>query len=311
MAQGRLPRLAKATAIRDLFNTTTPQMPPAAIVDQETSDEEEAESDISDEVEIVAASDSEQSDEDEPLPLAERIGVNQNLPELLTSPSGEQWTRTIRIRAGQPAARNILRNRPGVTAFATSRIRNEETAFAIIMDDSMLETIMVETNRKATRMKGEEWKTINLEELKAFIGLLILRGVCKGHNEALDSLWSNETGRPLFRETMSLTRFRQIQRFLRFDNKETRNGRLVRDKLTAVRLLLDGFVDNSQLCYNPGVKNGSITVDEQLFPYRGRCRYIQYIPSKPAKYGLKFWAACDSTTFYCWNLKMHAGREER
>ena len=78
-----------------------------------------------------------------------------------------------------------------------------------------------------------------------------------------------------------------------------------------MRLLLDGLVNNSQRAYWPGVEHGSVTVDEQLYPFRGRCRYIQYIPSKPAKYGLKFWALCDSTTRYCWKIEMYTGRDDR
>ena len=31
----------------------------------------------------------------------------------------------------------------------------------------------------------------------------------------------------------------------RFDNPQTKESRLARDKLAAVRLLLDGFIDNS------------------------------------------------------------------
>ncbi|XP_053945681.1 uncharacterized protein LOC128855090 [Anastrepha ludens] len=35
-----------------------------------------------------------------------------------------------------------------------------------------------------------------------------------------------------------------------------------------------------------------------LFPYRGRTRFSQYIPSKPAKYGMKVWWVCDSVSNY-------------
>ncbi|XP_025407297.1 uncharacterized protein LOC112681247 [Sipha flava] len=41
-----------------------------------------------------------------------------------------------------------------------------------------------------------------------------------------------------------------------------------------------------------------LTVDEQLFPYRGRTRFTQYIPSKPAKHGIKVWWICDSKYAY-------------
>ncbi len=77
--------------------------------------------------------------------------------------------------------------------------------------------------------------------------------------------------------------------------------------MAAVRLLLDGFVSHSQKAYVPGP---SVTVDEQLYPYRGRCRYIQYMPSKPAKYGLKFWLACDSDNYYCTNIQFYCGKDD-
>ena len=41
-----------------------------------------------------------------------------------------------------------------------------------------------------------------------------------------------------------------------------------------------------------------VTIDEQLFPYRGRTRFTRYIPSKPAKYGIKLFWICDSKTYF-------------
>lgn len=171
----------------------------------------------------------------------------------------------------------------------------------------MIDTIVQESNRYGRKVCGEDFKTIDNIEMKAFIGLLLLRGVYRAAGESTDELWSSVHGRPIFSKTMSLKRFKLIRRILRFDNVDTRQGRLARDKLAAVRLLLDGFVNHSQSAYVPGA---SITVDEQLYPYRGRCRYRQYMPSKPAKYGLKFWLACDSDNYYCCNIQFYCGKEE-
>ena len=51
-----------------------------------------------------------------------------------------------------------------------------------------------------------------------------------------------------------------------------------------------------------------VIVDEHLVPYRGRCSFRQYIKSKPAKYGLKLWLLCDSSTSYVLNVQIHTGR---
>ena len=41
-----------------------------------------------------------------------------------------------------------------------------------------------------------------------------------------------------------------------------------------------------------------ITIDEKLFPFRGHTKFTQYIPSKPAKYGIKVISACDASNAY-------------
>lgn len=32
-----------------------------------------------------------------------------------------------------------------------------------------------------------------------------------------------------------------------------------------------------------------ITIDEQLFPTKCRCRFLQFMANKPDKFGIKFW----------------------
>lgn len=42
----------------------------------------------------------------------------------------------------------------------------------------------------------------------------------------------------------------------------------------------------------------NLTVDEQLIPWRGRVKFLMYLPSKPDKYGIKLFWICDSDTAY-------------
>lgn len=53
------------------------------------------------------------------------------------------------------------------------------------------------------------------------------------------------------------------------------------------------FVAQLPKMVTPG---SDITVDEQFVPFRGKCPFRRYIPSKPAKYGIKIWWACDAQT---------------
>ncbi|GFS02519.1 PiggyBac transposable element-derived protein 4 [Elysia marginata] len=89
---------------------------------------------------------------------------------------------------------------------------------------------------------------------------------------------------------MSYNRCFQLLNLLRFDNKDTRPQRRETDKLAPRIELLNLHLSNLQRYYVPGA---NLTVDEQLIPFRGRCPIIQYIPSKPAKYGLKLFWICN------------------
>ncbi|GFR05708.1 DDE_Tnp_1_7 domain-containing protein [Trichonephila clavata] len=53
-----------------------------------------------------------------------------------------------------------------------------------------------------------------------------------------------------------------------------------------------------------------ITIDEQLFPYKARCRFMQYMPSKPDKFGIKFWLAADVDSKCVLNGFLYSGKDE-
>ncbi|XP_029553279.1 piggyBac transposable element-derived protein 4-like [Salmo trutta] len=77
------------------------------------------------------------------------------------------------------------------------------------------------------------------------------------------------------------------------------------DKLAAIREVWDEWVARLLLLYNPGP---DVTVDEQLVPFRGCCPFRQYMPSKPAKYGIKSWVACDAKSSYAWKMQVYTGK---
>lgn len=76
----------------------------------------------------------------------------------------------------------------------------------------------------------DRWVSITIDEFRAFIGLLILSGAVKSQTEDYTYLWDDNWGRPMFRATMPLCRFKSIQKCLRFDNRNDRQERRIRDK---------------------------------------------------------------------------------
>lgn len=77
------------------------------------------------------------------------------------------------------------------------------------------------------------------------------------------------------------------------------------DKLSAIHKVRDLWTHCLELLFSP---DRDICVDEQLFLFRGRCNFKQYIPTKPAKYGLKIWTVYDVKTSYAWRLQVYTGK---
>jgi hypothetical protein len=145
-------------------------------------------------------------------------------------------------------------------------------------------------------------------ELDTFLGLLYLRGVKNAKNFPLDLLWSDEYGCQAFRQSMSRNRFREIKKYIRFDCRTTREDRIKDDKFCMISWVLSRFVQNSQKAYIPEV---SLTIDEQLFPTKARCRFTQFMPNKPDKFGIKFWILAEVNSKYCVNLKPYVGKDDQ
>ena len=55
----------------------------------------------------------------------------------------------------------------------------------------------------------------------------------------------------------------------------------------------------------------SLTVDEQLMPLKSRCSFVTFMPSKPDKYGVKFWVLADMKTKYVSNIDVYLGAQKK
>lgn len=173
--------------------------------------------------------------------------------------------------------------------------------FKLFFTDEVCEEILKCTNLEAIRFYNsnkipmEEWKMVDRDELHAFFGLLITAGHMKSCNENYRNFWHPFYGSSFFQATMGLTRFEQLLRFIRFDDKATRSARRKVDKLCPIRTIWEKVNENFKKYYIP---SQNLTIDEQLMPCRCRCSFIQFMPKKPDKYGIKIFWICDSKTGY-------------
>lgn len=210
---------------------------------------------------------------------------------------------------------NIIKQLPGLNGEAHNKINMSPIeSWQLLVTDGIIEIICLHTNKKITEFK-EKYSTqqaytnyVNLLEMKAFLGLLLLAGVFKSAHEDVASLWAADgTGRDIFRITMSLKRFLFIMSALRFDDIDTREERKKHDKTAPISEVFNNFITNCQKSYSC---SEYLTVDEMLCPFKGRCHFRVYMKSKPAKYGIKIMCLCDSKTHYLYNAFIYSGKPD-
>lgn len=183
---------------------------------------------------------------------------------------------------------------------------NVRSSFSLIIDNHIIEHIRKCTEIEALRVLKTDW-TLTVAELYAFLGILYGRGAYEAKNLKISYLWSEKWGPDFFSKTMSRNKFTEILRFIRFDKKNERSQRLRTDKFAMISEVWNRFIANSQNCYKPGE---NLTVDEQLFPTKARCKFTQYMPNKPDKFGIKFWLASDVNSKYLVNGFPYLGKDD-
>ena len=68
---------------------------------------------------------------------------------------------------------------------------------------------------------------------------------------------------------------------------------------------MDHLLERFKNCYN---LHRDVAIDESMIGFKGRLWFIQYIPKKPTKWGMKAFVLADSLSGYTYNWKSYAGK---
>ena len=183
----------------------------------------------------------------------------------------------------------------------------------LFVDNHMLTSIVRETNRFAIQCltaNGKDpnsWVAVTLEELKAFLGLIIAMSI---HSlPSLRDYWKDDwiLGVPEFAKVMPRNRFLDINRYLHLNDNSKMPARESPDvdKLFKLRPFLESLQANFTRCYNPHKEQA---IDEAMIKYKGRTSLKQYMPMKPIKRGIKMWCRADSHSGYLCDFDIYTGR---
>ena len=112
-----------------------------------------------------------------------------------------------------------------------------------------------------------------------------------------------------FSSILKRDRFSLIMKFLHLNDstKYIPKGQPGYDALYKLRPFLDPLVSNFKASFTLGRE---VSVDEAIIGFKGRLWFIQYMPKKPTKWGMKAFVLADSVTGYTYNWRLYGGKKE-
>lgn len=161
--------------------------------------------------------------------------------------------------------------------------------------------LLVETNRYSMQKTGEN-ANISAEEIRCFLGILILSGYSRVPSKRM--YWENnaDVNNILVSQAMRRNRFEQILRFFHCENNE--NFVPNTDKLWKIRPFIEKLKKNFSNYFIP---KQSLSFDESMIKYFGKSSLKQFIRGKPIRFGYKAWSL-NTSEGYLLDFEIYQGK---
>ena len=112
------------------------------------------------------------------------------------------------------------------------------------------------------------------------------------------------------RNAMTRDAYEFMRRYIHFSEIacQKKEGEVGYDPLFKVRHALDVMMRGMKRAWQAGKH---VTIDESMIRYMGRAvSYVQYMPAKPIKHGIKVFAICCSMSAVLLGFKVYVGKDE-
>ena len=189
----------------------------------------------------------------------------------------------------------------------TKQEKSPLQVFQLYITTILLEGIVKQSNAYATSKGGV--LDLHIEELKAFIGMNIAMGMLRlpqirdywAHNEILSTLW--------LPSIMPRDRFFSILRFLHLvDNSlQKKKGEDGFDPLFKIRPMIDHLSAVFPRYYQLGQQ---LLIDEMMIGTRCHVSFLQYLPKKPTRFGIKVFVNAEAKSGYVLTFQVYTGKRE-
>lgn len=190
----------------------------------------------------------------------------------------------------------------------TKRAKNPLAVFELFFTVAVIDNILQQTKRYAIQQGAVEFELCR-EELLAFLAMNIAMGMVR--LPSIRDYWCkcDIMQTPWFPTIMSRDRFFEIMRYLHLvdSSKQKPKGDQAYDPLYKVRPLISHLSGLFLKYYYPRCE---LAVDEMMIGTRCRISFLQYLPLKPTKWGVKVWVNSESKTGYVVRFDIYTGKQD-
>lgn len=171
-----------------------------------------------------------------------------------------------------------------------------------LFDSKVIKLIVDQSNLYAQQKNNHDF-AVSDEDIKIFLGILLLSGYHKIPREPM--FWSadEDVGVQCVVSSMSRNKFQQIKRYIHFADNTTLDKS---DKMYKLRPLMNLLNKNFRQW---GIFHQNLSIDEAMVKYFGHHSGKQFIRGKPVRFEFKDWMLCSSSG-YCYNYDTYCGAKQ-
>lgn len=200
------------------------------------------------------------------------------------------------------AKTDIFTDYPTFQPTSADLLRSPAETFGLFIDEEAVQHLTAHTIGYAAQ-SGNHQFFMSCDEMRTFIGILLLSGYCSVSRRRL--YWGNEpdTHNILVVHSMRRNRFDEIMSYFHAADNSCLDQE---DKFAKIRPFLN-IVTKKFLLFGSVFGPDTISIDESMVPYFGRHPVKQFIRGKPIRWGYKAWVAA-TRLGYVFSLDFYQGK---
>ena len=190
--------------------------------------------------------------------------------------------------------------------------------FKLFVTDELVRNICHNTNKYADRVilrkklldntyLDKKWYPTTVEEISAYIGMNVIFGIHPMPRTR--DYWSCDPyiGNEGIKKVMTCNRYEKLCEHFHVSDRDAEipSGAPGYDPLAKVRPIMNALLETFPLYKAPNMEQA---IDEGMCAYKGRLKFVQYMPLKPVKRGIKVWIRCDAPEGYVQQFEVYLGK---